>query len=1006
MVSSFAEQLRERRVAAGLTQEELAHLARCGVATIAALERGRSKRPRLSTARLLADAFGLQGGERASFLTASELAAGSDVAPALAAPAPVLELEGPPLPADVNPSGRTPLVGRDADLARLHQWWQDGGGFGLLTGAAGVGKTRLAGELGAAVRASGAFVLVGRCPRDLGGPYAAVVEALRSAALALADSTLAASLGANGDLVRLLPELAQRLPNLARPVSGDAASERYGLFAAVASLLRACGRCLLILDDVQWLDASSAELLSHLANAPELDELAVLATARPPDPGTPWARALAEFTRRRALEAISVEGLGVDAVAELVSSLLDGAHPDPAVVEAVVGATGGNPFLAEELVAHLAATGQLVLDGSNAGLRDGSLTLGVPQLVRETLRGRYAALSRPAVALLGAGSVLGREFDPLAAADIAGLDRAVAVDAAEELLASGLWAETGVGLVLFSHALVQSAVFDQLSQVRRGELHRRAAEMGERAAGEASIPTVSAVARHWREALRVQPELVDRAATWAVRAGEEALRSAAFAEAVDAFTDAVELWEAAGSVGDQLVTALLRLGDALGFVGRRTQADDAFRRALAHAETIGQVAAQARAALGIGRLYLYGDVDPVRVETIARVLDRLDDRDTVHRPALASMLLSLLEFDDRPGTEPRRAALRDIVDASVASGPVSDELAGLLAFARPQLALEEPGTLARAADAIVGRGRDAGDLMMEANGHFARAWAALGAGDRSALTAVAVSYGAVAERLRLSEEQAYVHIVRGALAQVDGRFAELDELTRETFALNEAAGNRNRFLILASQMSLAALDRGEAAALLPQLRALAVEQPRVSSLWGSVPLCAALAGERDEAVAALDAAAAAGFDNIARDANWHVAIAALSHACALLERRAHAEDLARLLATSRAAVVRVGPILGWWGPVAHHAGALLRLAGHHDEADRQLAEAARITAGFSRGAFVSRTEIERGLLLADRGDLPAASRCLAAALVHAEGLGAAAIVREAERLQRRLDSER
>ena len=718
MVSSFAEQLRERRVAAGLTQEELAHLARCGVATIAALERGRSKRPRLSTARLLADAFGLQNGERAAFLSATEQGS-----PAVAGPtanAPVVEVLGPALPADVNPTGRTPLAGRVADLARLHEWWQAGNRLGVLSGAAGVGKTRLAGELGAAVRTSGALVLVGRCPQDLGGPYAALVEALRSATNALADSTLTASLGSNGDLVRLLPELAQRVPGLARPVAGDAASERYGLFAAVASVLGACGRCLLILDDVQWLDASSAELLSHLVSAPELEGLAVLATARPPDPGTPWARALAEFTRRRALDSLPLEGLDEDAVGQLVTSLLDGALPESAVVDAVVGATGGNPFLTEELVVHLVGTGQLILDGGRAALRDGSLTLGVPQLVRETLRGRYAALSRPAVALLGAGSVLGREFDPLAAAQIAGVERSAAMDAVEELMASGLWAETGRGMVLFSHGLVQSAVFDQLSQVRRGELHRRAAELGEREVGGAPVPAVSAVARHWREALRVQPELVDRAATWAVRAGEEALRSAAFAEAVDAFTDAVELWEAAGSVGDHLVTALLRLGDALGFVGRRTQADDAFRRALAHAEAIGHVAAQARAALGIGRLYLYGDVDPVRVETIARVLDRLDSDDAVHRPALASMLVSLLEFDDRPGTEPRREALRVIVDAALANGPLSDELAELLAFARPQLALEEPAALGRAADAIVARGRDSGDLMMEANGYFSR----------------------------------------------------------------------------------------------------------------------------------------------------------------------------------------------------------------------------------------------------------------------------------------------
>jgi transcriptional regulator with XRE-family HTH domain/tetratricopeptide (TPR) repeat protein len=997
VISRFAEELRERRIAAGLTQEELAHQARCSVGTIAALERGRSKRPRLTTARLLADALGLGSDERAAFLAATE----PDVASSTAHP--VGGHQWPVLPADLNPHGRTPLAGRLDDLDRLRAWWGAGQGIGVLTGDAGVGKTRLAGELATAVRSAGARVLVGRCPQDLGGPYAPFVEVLRAAARALGDDTLGSALGSNGDLARLLPEVGQRFPSLPRPVAGDAASERYGLFAAATAVLRACGRCLVILDDVQWLDTSSAELLSHVASAPELAQLAVLATARPAETGTPWARALAELTRRRALQAFPVAGLNDSAIAQLVASILQPAQPDTDLVEAVACATAGNPFLAEELVTHLRLSGQMVIEGGTASLRDRSLTLGVPQLVRETLRGRLADLSRPASALLGAGSVLGREFDPLAAAHVAALNRSDAMDAADELLGSGLWAESGSGLVTFSHALVQAAVFDQLSQVRRGEFHRRAAELAETTANPAAPATVSAVARHWREALRVQPELVDRAAAWAVRSGEEALRSTAFAEAVEAFADAAELWEAAGpEATEQLANALLRLGDALGFVGRRTQADDAFRRALGVAEAIGDPALAARAALGIGRLYLYGDVDPVRVETIARVLDRLDAADVVNRPALASMLVSLLEFDDRPGTEPRRAGLRVIVDETLAVAP-GEALADLLAFSRPQLAVEAPQTLATAAAAIIARGRAIGDLMMEANGQFCRAWAALGAGDAETLAAVVTDYGTVADRLQLPEEQAYVKIIAGARAQVDGRYGDFDRLTQEAFALNEAAGNRNRFLILATQMSLGALDRGGAAQLLPELRALAAEQPRVSSLGCSIALCAALAGLRDEAVDALECGAAGGFDAIPRDANWAVSIAALAHACALLERRDLAAPLARLLATSRSAVVRVGPILGWWGPVAHHLGALLRLLGRFDDADQQLTAAARGYERFGRGAFVSRTAVERGLLLADLREFGSARQALSVAEAHADELGAQAIAVEAARLRSRLD---
>jgi hypothetical protein len=148
--------------------------------------------------------------------------------------APVVGSAPLPLPPLLTGGGRV-FVGRDDDVARLHQLWKEvqvgDRRLALFGGEPGVGKTRLAAELARGLYADGALVLAGRCDEDLGVPYQPFVEALHHYVTLAPERRLGRHAG---ELPRLVPELSQLVPGLPEPLRSDPETERYRLFDAVA----------------------------------------------------------------------------------------------------------------------------------------------------------------------------------------------------------------------------------------------------------------------------------------------------------------------------------------------------------------------------------------------------------------------------------------------------------------------------------------------------------------------------------------------------------------------------------------------------------------------------------------------------------------------------------------------------------------------------------------------------------------------------------------------------
>ena len=297
----FGELLKRYRLAAGLTQAQLAERAGLSERAISDLERGARRIPQRASLQLLAVALDLAGAEQAGLQATVVRTRPPTTAEGPPGPAALASMGPIPRPGLLAPGTGVlpPLVGRTHELALLEQHLQgDGPALLLLAGAPGIGKSRLLVE--AATRAPGWTVLAGGCQRRGGQePFAPLLGALQSYLQGCGPARLRAVLHDCAWLVRLLPELLQVVHTPVPAWTLPPEQERRLMFAAVARVLaHVAGPAgtLLVLDDLQWAGADALELLASLLQAPARP-LRVLGAYRSTEvaPQSPLAVALADL---------------------------------------------------------------------------------------------------------------------------------------------------------------------------------------------------------------------------------------------------------------------------------------------------------------------------------------------------------------------------------------------------------------------------------------------------------------------------------------------------------------------------------------------------------------------------------------------------------------------------------------------------------------------------------------------------------------------------------------
>jgi len=692
----------------------------------------------------------------------------------------------------------TPLVGRDRELAQLRgllEGAQRGqGAVVLLAGEPGVGKTRLATEVGALAAERGFRVLLGRCYETEGGPpYLPFVEILEAAIRAVPAEQLREALGDTAaEVARLLPHLRRLFPDIPAPLELPPEQERRYLFRSMRDFLARAANVrpqLLILDDVHWADEATLLLMEDVAEDVPTMRALVVATYREEEMASRavFADALARFTRRRLGHRLVLHPLERDGVAAMLCTL-GGSEPPAAVVEAVHAETDGNPFFVEEVFHHLSESGRL-LDQSGRFRSDVRIDeIDVPAGVRLVIERRLDRVDKVARTMLACGALAGRSFSVDLLEALGDLTGDVLLDALDEAerarLIMGVEGEAGATYA-FVHELIRQTVVASVSVARRQSLHLRLARALQRLYADRLEERAAEIADHLLAA-GTAPE-PGETARFLRLAGEHALGASAFEDALRHLERAVVVHPAEDSLGRAEV--LSNLGLAHRSLGHIDQAIATWRLALDAFETAGAAEKVGRLCVGVVSQLSWAGRFGEALETASRGLAALGDRPSLHRVRLLSSASSVFSAGGAYQTSrdmlgQALALAEQVSDERLLGGVLYSKLVHHISFMQyPQGA--EAGL--RSAELL----RRTGELWGVADVLSIAANCLNGCGRLQDALAISMENAALAERLgnfnALQQSlwfQAWAGMARA------GDLAQTEAMLRRSIEVGDAAGSR------------------------------------------------------------------------------------------------------------------------------------------------------------------------------------------------------------------------
>ncbi|HLK76313.1 MAG TPA: AAA family ATPase [Streptosporangiaceae bacterium] len=445
------------------------------------------------------------------------------------------------------------MVGRDGELGRLLSLLDDAEAgrsvVALVSGDAGVGKTRLISEVTRLAAGRGYIVLSGQCA-ELGDsvPYLPLADALRGAAQ---STGVRDALSSRPALGRLLPEGGEG-PIADSDRSGLARQQMFGGVLGLLAELAAAAPVLLVLEDLHWADASTRDLVTFLSRMLHRERVALIGSYRTDDLHRrhPLRPVVAELLRLPSVIAVDLAPLTPSALAEHLTATAS-ARIDATELNDIVARAEGNAYYAEELLAASV--------GGDSGHRD-TLPAGLAAL----LLNRVEQLTDATQQVLRAAAVAGRKADDELVRAASGLAAAEYEGAVREAVTHQLLVPDGTEGYVFRHALLREAVYADLLPGERTRLHATMCSLLSDENRLAMPGTAAELAQHC-----LASHDIPGAFAASVRAGKDAEELGAPAEAHRHYDQALALWE---RVPDQEKTAGMARGK-LGLLSATNAAD-------------------------------------------------------------------------------------------------------------------------------------------------------------------------------------------------------------------------------------------------------------------------------------------------------------------------------------------------------------------------------------------------------------------------------------------------
>lgn len=916
------------------------------------------------------------------------------------------------LPPRITPVPSFGLYGRAREQAIIARCWKTAQlgqpQIVLLAGEPGIGKTRLAAESGRIAHREGAIVLMGTCDEDVGHPYRPFVEALRHYVMNAPDEVLLQHVHEHhGDLLRIVPSLAARVPNLPRPRRADAETERYLMFEAVTGLLATASKqrpVVLILDDLQWAGAPEFLLFKHIVRSGLPMRLLIIGTYRDSEKSR-MAAMLADLHGEPGIERIALRGLDEESVVKFVMAAVghDLDEAQLALARALSRDTEGSPLFVGEILRNLMESGAAFRVGGQCNIRGDIQSLGIPEGVKEAIERRLRRLSVETNKILRIASVIGLEFDVRLLDHVAEMPEATILDGLDEARSAGLVTETSSSreCYAFTHMLMRATLYDALNPTRRARMHERIGIALEQLHSATLGQHVDELARHWIAAAPVGD--ARKAIGFARQAGDRSLAGLAFEQAAKYYEQALSVL-ADHNHDDELLRCdlLIALGDA-----QRRAGDTGYRgtvgKAVEIARSLGDRRRFALAALGNARPeHPYANSNVVDQSLIDLYEEAITGVETEDENILRAKLFSHLagEMLLTPHRDRRKELSRQAVEIARQCG---DRVLLAQALHIYASAINDPTTLSERLELSAEQAALA-DELESLETRWAAAYQRLGAllesGDFAGAKQMLSRMRELASKLRQPFFSWGAQLAVAMLSLLSGA-PDAEQEILAAFQVGTAGGQPEAKQAYISQLSFLRRDQGRHAELVESVRGYADTLSHLP-VWRVI-----LAGlycetdQFDEARAQIDKLEACDF-KIPMDWTWASVVVILAQICTDLKD----QKLATLYypqlqsVAGQVGVTAMGLIC--YGSLALPCAQLAACLHRWREAEQYFDQAMTVNAQIGARTYLVRTRRAYANMLLDRdlpGDRKRAATLIEEGRAEARQLG---MRREIERLDRLL----
>lgn len=351
------------------------------------------------------------------------------------------------------------MVGRDKELELLYDHLGKAisghGGLVLISGEAGIGKTRILAKLSETAAKSGFLRIGGECIPGIPLPYLPFQEAFSAFTIGPFSSINSSDSSGQKQPTSVLMDSFELLTNESakRPI-------------------------LICLEDLHWADSASIQLLHFLARNVKKLRVLIVGTYRPEDllpsesgEAHPLQSSIRLMTREGTLTEVTLGRIGQEEISEAVEGMME-SPTDPEFKRRIFEHSGGNPLFAVETLRMLVSEGRLVQnDGIWVMAGDGDLS--IPRTIQEVILRRLDKLSNEERHIIECASVIGETFDPSLIAETIGGDELHLLDELDIILKSYQLVAGGEDSYSFTHAKIRDVTYDSISKPKRTGLHRR-----------------------------------------------------------------------------------------------------------------------------------------------------------------------------------------------------------------------------------------------------------------------------------------------------------------------------------------------------------------------------------------------------------------------------------------------------------------------------------------------------------------------------------------------------